>query len=729
MHRRVRRGFNAVLGASLALTAAAGGCARGLHSSPGGEAEDASFAGDAALNLMTGQPLDLDGSVPQGTCAPNLVSIKVSPATTSTSVVYANPLATTKQQFSASGTYKDGTTADVTQCVGWTVSPAIASITQMGAFSSGAAGQYTVTATSDQVSGSAVITIKLTGAANPSGITTSLLDATPGGAAPTVAYPLDGALFPYHFGDLAFQMVPASGQTIARIAFVGDAIDLDVYAPCTPIANPAVAGGCSVAIPADLEASLAGASEATNLTETVRMASATGANLGESGAIDARWASLSLPGTVYYWSAPPSGGGGASGASEIRRMDLTKPGTPPEVFYQWLDAENYSDMFSGGWACIGCHAITQDGKYMGITIGGSAIPGPGSMGQAGGGNGSFFALVDIASRTPLAAAIVSSGGQFLPAGFATYTTFAPDDKTMVQELQGQLFLRDATAQLTSGPALFPTVTESVTDPYWSAKGDILAFASWNATGQSYAYDPVDLNGNEIKGAQIWTAPATGTTFGTPTLLVPRVSGATEYYPAISDDSALVVFNESSCSGPPTSSSDGYGASPCDGYDDPSARLRLISSKGGSPVELDQASGRTSGWPTSDTWANSWSRFSPQHGIFQGKTLYWVTFSSRRPYGATLAGSTDGSTSPQLWFAGVVVDPTAALTGDPSYAPVWLPLQNSATPEITFDGGTRPSIAAAGGQVGSLTGNHSAQWVYSYVPYVPPNMPPPPPPLQ
>jgi len=679
---------------------------------------------------MTGPTVDLDGSTaPQGTCPSGLVSIKVSPATTTTTITYANPLPTTKQQLTASGTFKDGSTDDVTGCAGWTVSPAIGSVTQTGAFSTGAAGQYTVTATSDGVSGSAVITVKLTGVANPGGITTSLLDATPSGSAPTIAYPIDGALFPYHFGDLAFQMVPASGQTIARIAFTGDAIDLDVYAPCTPISNPAIAGGCSVAIPADLEASLAGASEAANLTETVRMASSTGAGLGESTSIDARWASLSLPGTVYYWSAPPSGGGGASGASEIRRMDLTKPGTPPEVFYQWVDAEPYNDMFSGGWACIGCHAVTQDGKYMGIAIGGSAILGPGSMGQNGGGNGSFFALVDIATRSPLAAAIVNDAGQFSKTGFATYTTFGPDDKTMVQELQGQLFLRDATAQLTSGPALFPSVTEAMTDPYWSAKGDILAFASWNASGQSFAYDPADLNGNEIKGAQIWTAPVTGTTFGMPSLLVPRVSGATEYYPAISDDSALVVFNESSCSGPSTNSIDGYGASPCDGYDDPSARLRLVASAGGTPVELDRASGRTSGWPTTDTWANSWSRFSPQHGTFQGKTLYWVTFSSRRPYGATLAGSADGSSAPQLWFAGVVVGASGPLSGDPSYAPAWLPQQNSATPEITFDGGIRPSIAATGGSVGAITGNHSAQWVYSYVAYVPPGMPPPPPPLQ
>jgi hypothetical protein len=724
-----RRLLYAFLVLSLTLAGAVGGCAREVHTSPGaGEGADASLFEDGgpifSQDSGLGAPIDLEGGGPQGTCPPNLVSITVSPATTTVTVPYANPLPTTKKQFTAKGTYKDGTTDDVTQCAGWTVTPSVASITQTGAFSSGAAGQFTVKATSDKVSGTAVITIKLTGNAVAGGVSTSLLDATPNGTAPTIAYPFDGALFPYHFGDLAFQMVPANGQSIARIAFVGDAINLNVYAPCTPITGATTAGGCSVAIPADLESSLAGASEATNLTETVRMASSTGGNLGETKPIDVRWASLSLPGTVYYWAAPPNGGGGASGASEIRRMNLQKPGTPPEVFYQWLDAEPYNNMFSGGWACIGCHAITQDGKYMGIALAGSAITGPGSMGQGGGGNGSFFALVDIATRSPLAAKIVNSSGQFLQTGFATFTTFGPDDMNMVQELQGQLFLRATTAALTSGPALFPSITEATTDPFWSAKGDYLAFASWSATGQSYAYDPVDLNGNEIKEAQIWLAPVTGTTFGTPKQLVPRVSGATEYYPAISDDSALVVFNESSCSGPQTPSKDGYGNSPCDGYDDPSARLRLVATAGGTPVELDHASGRTSGWPTSGTWANSWSRFSPQHGTFQGKTLYWVTFSSREPYGVTLAGSTDGTSAPQIWFAGVAVNSNGSLSGDPSFAPVWLPLQNSATPEVTYDGGTRPSIATSG-----ITGNHSAQWVYTYVPYVPPNKPPPPPPLQ
>jgi hypothetical protein len=217
------------------------------------------------------------------------------------------------------------------------------------------------------------------------------------------------------------------------------------------------------------------------------------------------------------------------------------------------------------------------------------------------------------------------------------------------------------------------------------------------------------------GAQIWTAPVTGATFGAPKLLVPRVSGATEYYPAISDDSAFVVFNESSCAGPSSPGADGYGQNPCDGYDDPSARLRMVAASGGTPVELDRASGRTSGWPKSGTWTNSWPRWAPAHGSFQSKTLYWIAFSSRRPYGATLPGSEDGSTQPQLWFAAVTIASDGALSGDPSFAPVYLPQQNSALPE-PVDGGAASTAPAAGASMPK--GNHIPQWVVKYVPITP-----------
>lgn len=687
--------------AALVVSAASGACATKGSSAPTGNAD----------NGQTFSPTgDSDaGETFTGDCSGDLKSIRISPPSTTTQVTY--PAVPQPATFTAEGTFANGQTMDVTGCVAWNTAPGLGSIAG-GSFKPAGGGLFTVTAANGSISATATLTIKVTGSANQGGIDTTKLDGTPGGSAPTVAYPLDGALFPYHFGDLAFQVVPrAQGQTIARVHFLGDAIDLDVYAPCTPIASAAVAGACSIALPADLEADLAGASAAANLEETVRLATPDGSSLAESAPIDARWSATPLSGTVYYWSTPPQG---MTGASEIVRMNLTTAATPPEVYYTNLDAVPYAPPLSGGWACVGCHAISRDGSKLGITIGGSSINANGD------GYGSLFALLDVAKKAPTATRITESGGQqLLNAGFATLTTFSRDGGSMIQELQGQLYLRSADATLASQGPLFPAMTESLTQPAWSSAGDWLVFASWVPTlNISHAYDSKDLNGNETPNAQIWIAPVNGTTVGAATLLVPRVANATEYYPAISDDSALVVFNESSCAGPPSPGADSYGQSPCDSYDDPSARLRLVAAGGGTPVELDRASGRTSGWPSADTWTNSWPRFAPSHGSFQGKTLYWLAFSSRRAYGATLAGSANGSTPPQLWFAAVAVDASGTLTGDPSYAPVWLPQQNSATPEILADGGTAQTLGASG----TPTGNHIPQWVVQYVPYTPPIQP-------
>jgi hypothetical protein len=660
--------------------------------------------------------------------------INQTPSTANSSVTYGSAATSPLMQaFTASATLSDGGTMDATGCVGWNTSDPVLSSVSGGNFSTTNAGLFTVTALSGaigSVQGTATVTVKVTGTSNPSNIATSVFQGTPSSTALQIAYPLDGALFPFHFGDLSFQVVPtAATQTLGHIAFQGDAIAVDVYAPCTPIPNAVIAGACSIAIPPDLEPDLAGASGAQNMTETVSVASTDGSSLAQSSSINVRWASASLPGSIYYWSSPPAGGAGASGASEIVRMNLQEGGAPPEVFYEWVDAIPYADNLSGGWACIGCHAISQDGTKMGITIGGSAISANGD------GNGSFFALVDIASRSPLAAAVDDDAGQFLQDGFAEFTTFSPDGGAMLQELQGALYLRTASAALTSQGPLFPSMTESMTHPNWSEKGDLIAFASWVPTLTipgcgtstcSHAFDSKDHNGNETPNAQIWLAAATGGTFAAPTLLVPRQANLTEYYPTISDDSLFVAFDESSCNGPQTPASDGYGASACDGYDDPSARLRMIPVDGGTPAELDRASGRTSSWPASGggTWTNSWPRFSPTHGVYQGKTLYWVAFSSRRPYGAVLAGSQTGTSVPQIWFAGVLVNPdgTISTPPDPSFAPVYLPQQDDPTPEVLYDGGSAASYSDGG-----ATGNHVPQWVYTYVPYVPPMMPPPPPP--
>jgi hypothetical protein len=469
-----------------------------------------------------------------GDCASGLKSIAVTPATATAQVTY--PQAPQPVSFKATGTFADGSTMDVTGCAAWTSSaPELATVAG-GTFTPSGAGQFTVTATNGSVSASATVTVKLVGAANPGNVDTTKLDGTPAGAAPTIAYPLDGALFPYHYGDLAFQVVPtAASQTLARVAFQGDAIDLDVYAPCTPIPSPTLAGACAIALPPDIEKDLAGASEATHLTETVRLAATDGSELDESAPISARWSSMSLSGALYFWSSPPTTGGTTS---QLIRQNLDVPGSPPAIYMQNADLAPLDPSLMYYQPCFGCHAISQDGTKLALTIGGSDTQ-----------NGSQFALIDVATKQA-----VSSGGQSALRlkdnnssfkGFAVFSTFSPDGMHLVQSLQGQLQLRKADATLADeGGPLFGTGGVSdpaLTMPYWSPKGDLLAFVGYTPAG-SPAYDTGDLNGNETIGAQIWTAPVSATTFGAPKLLVPRASGVSEYYPTLSDDSALVAFN-------------------------------------------------------------------------------------------------------------------------------------------------------------------------------------------
>jgi hypothetical protein len=510
------------------------------------------------------------------------------------------------------------------------------------------------------------------------GVTQADLDGTPSGTAPTIVYPLDGALFPYELGPLVFQVVPtSSAQTEARVAFKGSLIDLNVYEPCVPIADPTIPNACEITIPSSVEAQLDYASGGATLTETIRLAAPGGGSLAETMPISVRWSAAQLHGALYYWSANPS-----TGSSVIMRYNLDTPGAAPQQYFSQFDEPAMDPPYSNGYGqCFGCHAISLDGAKMGLTFGSSTTEN--------------FALFDIATKKTIATRLFPSDPNTGTQPFAAFTTFSPDGTVMLQSVGGKLTLRTADASLTtiSANVFASTIKESATTPFWSAKGDLVAFTGWLPdTANTSGTDLLNTNGDETLATDIWIAAATDDrTFATPTVLVPKdPSGMrTEHYPAISHDSKWVVFNESSCSGPAAPAGEtSYGASPCDGYDDPSAMLRMVSAGGGTPVDLGKAS-------QNDNWSNSWPRFAPPPPTgpaptFQGGPLYWVVFSSRHPYGATIPGTADPAsmnTPTQLWVAAVV--PSATQSGDPSFAPVWIPQQNP---------GTMPS------------GNHTAQWV-------------------
>jgi hypothetical protein len=568
--------------------------------------------------------------------------------------------------FTASVGLADGSRRDVTGEVAWSIqSPATIA---GGQATTGAAGQYTVQATSGGALATATLTARLQGSLYGPGRSSGddpKLDGAATAPAPSIAYPIDGTLFPANLAPIQVHVAKSkSDQQLARLRFqAGTIVDARYYAACEPGPNDAT--GCYVTLPAALTSVFTFIGESSDVGLDARVAASDGSSLGESPPIALAWSSTPLTGGLYYWTTiSPSAGAGTTG---IARYDFAGDGSKPQIVY--TDKGSPAD-HSDGNNCVGCHSITHDGTKMALTIGGS-YP-------------SDWMLLDVASLTRLA--LRNQG----PEGFATETTFSPDGSRMVNMYRGELTIRGTDASLANqGPILGASVPEKKTDPFWSLDGRLFALVSWlpGQFGAPPASDLLGLDGDVKTGGQIWIAPSDGQTIqDQATPLVPRAPGITSYYPCISDDDALVVFNQSSCSGPSTNR--GYGDGPCDGYADPSARLFLVAPGGGTPVALDRASGPSNSM-------SSWPRFSPDHGTFRGRRLYWIAFSSERAYGLQLnrAGS---SLSPQLWFAAVTVPEGETFDAiDPSFAPAWLPGQN-------------PNQAQP-------NGNHVPQWVSTAVP--------------
>jgi len=106
-------------------------------------------AGAAAISASVG---GLTGSASLSVAAPSLVSIAVTPGNVSIA-------AGGSQQFTATGTYNNGTTQDLTSSVTWSSSlPKVAAIGS-GLASAAALGQTTITASSGSISGSATMTV------------------------------------------------------------------------------------------------------------------------------------------------------------------------------------------------------------------------------------------------------------------------------------------------------------------------------------------------------------------------------------------------------------------------------------------------------------------------------------------------------------------------------------------------------------------------------------------
>jgi hypothetical protein len=649
----------------------------------------------AACRSVSGHsPVDRDagpGGSPNGLPPewPPLSAVEVSPSeqTVQLSLQPSGAVVPTTATFTARGWFGDQIELDITSQTYWTSdSPAV--VVVGGVATVTAPGSFTVTSHSGSLQGSATLTAtlaaSLAGAAFDPAVTATL-DATPAGEA-RIEYPLDGSLFPSNLGPIVVH-VTGGARSIARLELAAGGADVKWYDVCLTDPAQAPGPGCYVQLPPAITALFAGVSDRGDVTLTARVGD--GGPPAESAPIHVAFSAVPLAGALYYWSTIVPGAAypgyalpaGATEGSSVQRYYLDKAPLVPELVYTdqgtppaFAGSPYARDPGGARSTCVGCHAVSLDGRLLSMSVGGAASPGLELFDVL---SGTLVPIAPPVAGEPLQRFVHESCGGDPAGGCGAFTTFGPTvagATSMVNMLRSKLYLRvtDGGSTLVNQSEVVPSAADPYrTDPFWTQRGDLFAFTGFPAPSLGTGNDD-GLNGDEKVGGQIWVASASATAVHDDArLVVPREDGVTSFYPAISSDGQLLAFDKSTCAtGAEPDTHKGaldYGNGPCDGYDDWTATLWLTTPAGGGQTRLDRANGPAAA-------SNSWPRFSPNTGSFRGQTLHWLVFSSRRPYGTQVNyGVAPTSQRPQLWVAGILADGAAA--SDPSFAPVWLPNQN------------------------------------------------------
>jgi hypothetical protein len=529
---------------------------------------------------------------------------------------------------------------------------------------------------------------------------------------PTIAYPLDGLLLPPNMNVLEVQFVPPAGATLFEVDFDNAITSVKVETMCNAI-TPVRGGpspGCGVTLPQAAWNDIANTNrDGDPVTVTVR-ATIDGTCVSTSTAqIRLSFAKDDIVGGIYYWQSATYGGiGGKTGG--IYSHDFGSFDPTPTPFY--------TSGASG--TCVGCHFLSRDGVRMSL-----AFDDPDADDEFG---DVHTVVLDVASRSAV-------GGMMMSPGFQSW---AHDHSKMVAStykmgMNKSFAVFDQNGATTLATDTLPTMgmtSMKGTQPSLSADDGTLVFvvpSTVSGFGISMAGD------HHFFGGSLYLSTFNPTTnaLGAPSMILASTGtppNATNfYYPDIAPDGSFVLFNA---------------APNGDAFYNPNARVQLIhlpAQAGAQPIDLPALN-------VADNLTNSWPRWSPVVQTYKGKHILWVTFSSNRDYGLRLTNGGfpncyppespmydmpqplskqgvgyEGCAEPQIWMAGVIVDPDPSLdAGDRSFPAFWLPFQDVTSHNHSAqwvqqiqggtggaDGGTDGGAGGAGGGSGGTCGEAGA----------------------
>ncbi|MGQ0504346.1 MAG: hypothetical protein ACT4TC_03430 [Myxococcaceae bacterium] len=571
--------------------------------------------------------------------------------------------------YSAKATFGDGRTEDVTTKVIFNLLNG-----ELGKFTGNAftstldrGGKTTVSASYGMQFGLTSVTVNLKRSVNdpsatnlPADLPTKFTGAPNAGRAPKLVYPNDGVLLPPNLGKLEVHYLPGAGNTVFELSFESAYSHVKVYLRCP---NP-TAGGCIYQPDPWVWRALAATNRgAEPVIATLRGTDDAAATFGQSADLSFSFSNDDIQGGLYYWTTTVP--------TSIKRFDFASDKTVADDF---ADATTVN---ASGVNCIGCHALSRDGKKMIVEVQGS--------------EDGRIALLDVAKKNklipfPLAARSFFSSWNPDSTKFVGVDDRKPDGRpASVGDMAGADFnlriIDGANGQLLQSIAGTGAVDRVANHPDWSADGKTIAFSRVERKGPRIPGPSLQWPTNG--GIGLVTQDANGA-WSAPVDVVPHSNGKNRVYPAIAPSSDYLVFGESTCA-------TGNEGLDCDG--DTDVNMRLYAAKLGASatvVELAKANApgiQDNGVTTLTNSFPKWSPFNFQRTGELGSRLQWVTFSSSRGYGLRAPGS-------KVWLWMVAMDPDKVNQGlDPSYPAFCLPFQDLAT------------------------SNHIAQWTTVVVPNI------------
>ncbi len=544
---------------------------------------------------------------------------------------------------------------------------------------------------------------------------------------PTLVYPPDGVLLPPNMNVLEVQWLPPAGATLFEVDFSNGVTDVKIETPCNPVPSvrsPADAGtiysGCGLTLPQQAWNDIANTNRDGDPVKVIVRATAGGGCVTASQqSVSIMFAKDDLTGGIYYWQSVLYGqAAGTAGGIYYHDFGTFDPTPTPFWVSGGMQANN----------CIGCHTLSKDGVQMSLMQ--DDADADDEYGDV------KPQVVNVPSRT-------STGGNMVSAGFQTFT----HDHTMMvatvfKTMGGMMgMVPDTAFGVWNGTGTTLITTNTLpsgmqgTQPNLSWDDRTLVFVSPTyGTIATQANDvPMGLGGaggdDHFMGGSLWMAGFNATTgaMSTPQAFLTSTGAQSFYYPDQSVDGNWVVFNENDDNS--TANNDG------DCFYNRQSVVKIMHfppQAGDQPLALSNLN-------VAGNLTNSWPRWSPAVTSYHGHPVLWLTFSSNRDYGLHLKNAGydnyyppegpsydqpqpaskqnilfDSYAEPQIWMAGVIVDPSRSLDStDRSYPAFWLPFQevsahnHSAQWVATVQGGPGGDGGSGSGSGSSSGGNNDS----------------------